>query len=53
MMVRLSILLILSGLSACASNNLRMAHGPWHQLNQGKWALNENTLVEPPAGLSR
>ena len=52
-MVRLVPLLVLAALSACASNKLPVAHGPWHQLNQGKWAFNANALGEPPAGLSR
>lgn len=52
-MVRLALLLILTSLSACDSNPLPVAQGPWRQLNQGKWAFNENALAEPPAGLSR
>ena len=52
-MVRFALLLILSSLSACASNPLPLAHGPWRQLNQGKWAFNENALAEPPVGLNR
>ncbi len=52
-MVRLMLVLVLVGLSACASNNPPMAHGPWRQLNQGKWAFNENALTQPPGGLGR
>jgi hypothetical protein len=52
-MVRLVLLLILAALSACASDNLPMAHGPWRQLNQGKWAFNANALTAPPVGLTR
>jgi hypothetical protein len=52
-MVRLPLLLIAATLTACAVNNLPVAHGPWRQLNQGKWAFNENALTEPPVGMSR
>ena len=52
-MVRLALLLMLVTLSACAANDPPMAHGPWRQLNQGKWAFNENALHAPPAGLRR
>jgi hypothetical protein len=52
-MIRLALLSILAALAACSSDNLPMAHGPWRQLNSGKWAFNENALTEPPAGLSR
>lgn len=52
-MVRLMFLCILAALSACASDNLPVAHGPWRPLNSGKWAFNENALTQPPMGLSR
>ena len=52
-MVRLALLCILAALAACSSDDLPMAHGPWRQLNQGKWAFNENALTQPPMGLSR
>lgn len=52
-MVRLGLLLIIMALSACASDNLPVAHGPWRPLNPGKWAFNENALTQPPMGLSR
>ena len=52
-MVRLTLLLALAALTACAANTLPEAHGPWHQLNEGKWSFNENALIDPPTGLSR
>ena len=52
-MVRLTLLCIIIALAACSSDNLPTAHGPWRQLNPGKWAFNENALTAPPTGLSR
>jgi hypothetical protein len=52
-MARLSLLLMLLALAACADHELPMAHGPWRPLNQGKWSFNENALTQPPPGLGR
>ena len=51
-MLRLSLLLVLLILAACTAGP-PMAGGPWRQLNQGKWAFNENALTQPPPGLNR
>jgi hypothetical protein len=52
-MARLTLLCTLITLAACSSETMPMAHGPWRQLNPGKWAFNENVLIEPPMGLNR
>jgi len=52
-MSRIVVLLLVLILVACASHEPRMASGPWHQVNVGKWSFSDNALTDPPAGFGR
>jgi len=47
------VLLILLGLAACGVTPPPVAHGPFHQINVGRWSYNYNNLTTMPPGFVR